>query len=74
MFFRGLGSDGSCQVILGMSLGSRLLWAPVAGIGSSECEGSTKATGDAAVAAGESVAQQLVRVDPEKTGLNTEKD
>lgn len=32
-----------------------------------------KAAGGAAVAAGERVAQQLVRVDPEKTGLDIEK-
>lgn len=78
MFFRGLGSDGSCQVILGMSLGCRLLWAPVAGTGSSECEvssvrGHRRRQVVQPWQQGSTWLSSWSGWDPEKTGLDMEK-
>uniref|UniRef100_A0A8C0MSH1 Oligoribonuclease, mitochondrial n=3 Tax=Canis lupus TaxID=9612 RepID=A0A8C0MSH1_CANLF len=69
---RGWGRGGSRRVMLGGSLGSRLL----RGVGGSRGRFGSRGVreGGAAMAAGESMAQRMVWVDLEMTGLDIEKD
>lgn len=69
---RGWGRGGSCRVMLGVSLGARLLRGVGGRRGQFGARGVSE--GSAAMAAGESMAQRMVWVDLEMTGLDIEKD